>query len=87
MNVGPAAFPMLILQWPILPRILCVLQRWIQIQYEDFELNHSLLKTMKKFLEVDVRMCGFVMEAEYIERNINQKVNTAESLCIVDIQE
>ncbi|KAF9985239.1 hypothetical protein BGZ75_003222 [Mortierella antarctica] len=54
-------------------KILCVLQRWIQIQYEDFELNPSLLKTMKKFLEVDVRTCGFVMEAEFIEKNIVHK--------------
>ena len=55
-------------------RILCVLQRWIQIQYEDFELNPSLLRTMKRFLEVDVRTCGFVMEAEYIEKNMSLKV-------------
>ncbi|KAG0213942.1 hypothetical protein BGX28_003120 [Mortierella sp. GBA30] len=54
-------------------KILCVLQRWIQIQYEDFELNANLLKTLKKFLEVDVRMSGFVMEAECIEKNMSLK--------------
>ncbi|CAO3575160.1 unnamed protein product [Mortierella alpina] len=54
-------------------KILLVLQRWIQIQYEDFELNPSLLKTMKRFLEVDVRTCGFVMEAESIEKYISAK--------------
>ncbi len=63
-----------------------MLQRWIQIQYEDFELNQNLLKTMKKFLEVDVRTCGFVMEAEFIEKNISQKVSIAESLCVVNMQ-
>ncbi|KAF9955177.1 hypothetical protein BGZ72_003949 [Mortierella alpina] len=47
--------------------------KWIQIQYEDFELNPSLLRTMKRFLEVDVRTCGFVMEAEYIEKNMSLK--------------
>ncbi|KAG0372297.1 hypothetical protein BGX24_000440, partial [Mortierella sp. AD032] len=54
-------------------KILCVLQRWILIQYEDFELNANLLKTMKKFLEVDVRQTGFVMESECIEKNISIK--------------
>ncbi|KAF9933171.1 hypothetical protein FBU30_006337 [Linnemannia zychae] len=54
-------------------KILCVLQRWVKIQYEDFELNASLLKTLKKFLEVDVRNGGFVMEAESIEKNVSIK--------------
>ncbi|KAF9088187.1 hypothetical protein BGX23_007580 [Mortierella sp. AD031] len=54
-------------------KILCVLQRWITIQYEDFELNPNLLKTLKKFLEVDVRESGFVMEAECIEKNVSIK--------------
>lgn len=48
--------------------------RWILIQYEDFELNVNLLKTLRKFLEVDVRQAGFVMEAECIEKNISIKV-------------
>ncbi|KAK3830769.1 MAG: ras guanine nucleotide exchange factor domain-containing protein [Linnemannia elongata] len=47
--------------------------RWILIQYEDFELNANLLKTLRKFLEVDVRQAGFVMEAECIEKNISIK--------------
>ncbi|KAG0330845.1 hypothetical protein BG000_011408 [Podila horticola] len=54
-------------------KVLCVFQRWIQIQYEDFELNPNLLKTLKKFLEVDVRMSGFAMEGECIEKNISIK--------------
>ncbi|KAG0066113.1 hypothetical protein BGZ89_007599 [Linnemannia elongata] len=54
-------------------KILCVLMRWILIQYEDFELNVNLLKTLRKFLEVDVRQAGFVMEAECIEKNISIK--------------
>ncbi|KAG0279316.1 hypothetical protein BGZ95_001618 [Linnemannia exigua] len=54
-------------------KILCVLQRWILIQYEDFELNANLLKTLKMFLEVDVRQAGFVMESECIEKNISIK--------------
>ncbi|KAF9122402.1 hypothetical protein BGW39_009772, partial [Mortierella sp. 14UC] len=54
-------------------KILCVLQRWILIQYEDFELNANLLKSLKKFLEVDVRQAGFVMESECIEKNISIK--------------
>ena len=55
-------------------RILCVLQRWVQIQYEDFELNPALLKTLKSFLEFDVRATGFRMEAECIEQNIFARV-------------
>lgn len=51
-----------------------MLMRWILIQYEDFELNANLLKTLRKFLEVDVRKAGFVMEAECIEKNISIKV-------------
>ncbi|GJJ69597.1 hypothetical protein EMPS_01944 [Entomortierella parvispora] len=51
-------------------KILCVLQRWVQIQYEDFELNQSLLKTLKSFLEFDVRAAGFRLEAEFIEQNL-----------------
>ncbi|KAF8935464.1 hypothetical protein BGZ47_009922, partial [Haplosporangium gracile] len=54
-------------------KILCVLMRWIQIQYEDFELNANLLKTLRKFLEIDIRQAGFVMEAECIEKNISIK--------------
>ncbi|KAF9908440.1 hypothetical protein EC991_009793 [Linnemannia zychae] len=54
-------------------KILCVLQRWILIQYEDFELNANLLKTLRKFLEVDVRQAGFIMESECIEKNISIK--------------
>ncbi|KAF9955189.1 hypothetical protein BGZ70_010327 [Mortierella alpina] len=54
-------------------KILLVLRRWILIQYEDFELNPSLLKTLKRFLEVDVRTCGFIMEAESIEKYISLK--------------
>ncbi|KAF9578654.1 hypothetical protein BGW38_005445 [Lunasporangiospora selenospora] len=54
-------------------KVLCVLHRWIQLQYEDFELNPNLLKTVKKFLEVDVRRCGFANEAEYIQENISIK--------------
>lgn len=56
-------------------KVLCVFQRWIQIQYEDFELNPNLLKALKRFLEVDVRMSGFAMEGECIEKNISIKVN------------
>lgn len=56
-------------------KVLCVFQRWIQIQYEDFELNPNLLKALKNFLEVDVRMSGFAMEGECIEKNISIKVN------------
>ncbi|KAG0018611.1 hypothetical protein BGZ81_010161 [Podila clonocystis] len=54
-------------------KVLCVFQRWIQIQYEDFELNPNLLKALKKFLEVDVRMSGFALEGECIEKNISIK--------------
>ncbi|KAF9180685.1 hypothetical protein BGZ50_006044 [Haplosporangium sp. Z 11] len=54
-------------------KILCVIQRWIQIQYEDFELNSNLLKTLKNFLEKNVRLSGFKMEAECIEKNISVK--------------
>ncbi|KAG0266652.1 hypothetical protein BG011_001499 [Mortierella polycephala] len=54
-------------------KILCVFQRWIQIQYEDFELNPNLLKTLKNFLENSVRRSGFKMEAECIEKNISVK--------------
>ncbi|KAG0084493.1 hypothetical protein BGZ92_009833, partial [Podila epicladia] len=54
-------------------KVLCVFQRWIQIQYEDFELNPNLLKALKNFLEVDVRMSGFAMEGECIEKNISIK--------------
>jgi len=58
-------------------KVLCVFQRWIQIQYEDFELNPNLLKALKRFLEVDVRMSGFALEGECIEKNISIKVNRA----------
>ncbi|KAF9415896.1 hypothetical protein BGZ94_010363 [Podila epigama] len=54
-------------------KVLCVIQRWIQIQYEDFELNSNLLKTLKRFLETDVRQSGFAMEGEFIEKNISIK--------------
>lgn len=54
-------------------KVLCVFQRWIQIQYEDFELNPNLLKALKRFLEVDVRISGFAMEGECIEKNISIK--------------
>ncbi|KAG0340499.1 hypothetical protein BG004_006385 [Podila humilis] len=51
-------------------KVLCVIHRWIQVQYEDFELNQNLLKSLKRFLEVDVKNSGFAIEGECIEKNI-----------------
>ncbi|KAF8957304.1 hypothetical protein BGZ46_002209, partial [Entomortierella lignicola] len=64
-------------------KVLCVLNRWIQIQFEDFELNQNLLKTLKSFLEVDVRKCGFVIEADCIEKNISIRSRSPKKNCSV----
>jgi len=56
-------------------RILCTLERWIKIQFEDFELNSNLLKTLKKFLEVDAHQGGFAFEAGCILEEVNIRVS------------
>ncbi|ORZ12497.1 hypothetical protein BCR41DRAFT_356180 [Lobosporangium transversale] len=68
-------------------KVLCVLYRWIQLQYEDFERNPNLLKTLKKFLEVDVRMGGFVKEAGYIEERINIRSLSPKKNCSVIMEQ
>ncbi|KAG0055799.1 hypothetical protein BGZ83_007379 [Gryganskiella cystojenkinii] len=68
-------------------KILCVFNRWIQIQYEDFELNPILLKTLRRFLEVDVRSAGFAMEAEYIERKISIRALSPLKNCSVIMEQ
>ncbi|KAF9114355.1 hypothetical protein BGX27_011096 [Mortierella sp. AM989] len=68
-------------------KVLCVINRWIQIQYEDFELNQELLKTLKKFLEVDVRKCGFMIEADCIEMNISIRSRSPKKNCSVIMEQ
>ncbi|KAF9543040.1 hypothetical protein EC957_001324 [Mortierella hygrophila] len=68
-------------------KILCVLMRWIQIQYEDFELNANLLKSLRKFLKVDVRQAGFVMEAECIDKSISIKTLSPIKNCSVIMEQ
>ncbi|KAG0352578.1 hypothetical protein BGZ54_002682, partial [Gamsiella multidivaricata] len=68
-------------------KILCVLLRWIQIQFEDFELNPCLLQTLKKFLEVDARQGGFIVEAEDIEENITMRSLSPKKNCSVIMEQ
>ncbi|KAF9174083.1 hypothetical protein BGX21_000941 [Mortierella sp. AD011] len=57
------------------------------IQFEDFELNQELLKTLRKFLEGDVRKCGFVIEADCIEKNINIRSRSPKKNCSVIMEQ
>ncbi|KAF9163847.1 hypothetical protein DFQ26_002072 [Actinomortierella ambigua] len=68
-------------------KVLCVIEKWIQVQYEDFELNANLLKTLKRFLENDVRMAGFVIEAECIEQSISIKSLSSLKNCSVIMEQ
>ncbi|KAG0229563.1 hypothetical protein BGW41_002989 [Actinomortierella wolfii] len=68
-------------------KVLCVIERWIQLQYEDFELNANLLKTLKRFLEHDVRMAGYVIEAECIEQSISIKSLSSLKNCSIIMEQ
>ncbi|KAF9354030.1 hypothetical protein BGX26_008204 [Mortierella sp. AD094] len=68
-------------------KVLCVLNRWIQIQFEDFELNPELLKTLRKFLEAEVRKCGFMIEADCIEKNISIRSRSPKKNCSVIMEQ
>ncbi|KAI1316458.1 hypothetical protein EDD11_009948 [Mortierella claussenii] len=61
--------------------------KWIQVQYEDFELNPNLLKTLKQFLEIDVRKSGFVKEAGYIEEEISKRSLAPKKNCSVIMEQ
>ncbi|KAK3812948.1 MAG: ras guanine nucleotide exchange factor domain-containing protein [Benniella sp.] len=62
-------------------KVLCALERWIKIQFEDFELNSNLLKTLKKFLEVDAHQGGFAFEAGCILEEVNIRCLSPKKNC------
>ncbi|KAF9438887.1 hypothetical protein BGZ76_003573 [Entomortierella beljakovae] len=89
-HIKPSAKePLYFEQWHkvIQCKVLCVINRWIQIQFEDFEVDQDRLKKLKEFLEIDVRNNGFMIEADCIEKNISIRSRSPKKNCSVIMEQ
>ncbi|KAG0239117.1 hypothetical protein BGX31_003023, partial [Mortierella sp. GBA43] len=68
-------------------KVLCAMERWIKIQFEDFDLNPNLLKTLKRFLEADAHQGGFAFEAGCILEAVNIRCLSRKKNCSVIMEQ